>query len=1045
MKTCIRSTIVLMFWLFVVGILQAGAQKVTVKGTVVSAQDELLAGVSVVETGTTNGTITDMNGNFTISLSKIPSELTFSYLGFITQKVNVIQSNKGLEIVLREDVEQLEEVVVVGYGTQKKASLTGSVVAIDNTQLMTTKGTNIQNMLTGKLPGLRVVQNTSEPGQFTNMFDIRGLGSPLFVIDGVPRDEFARLDPNDIESISILKDASAAIYGVRAANGVVLITTKTGAKQKASIEYNGYYGIQTPAEILKPVNAYNYGTLRNEQSMRNINTPSKKYSDQWFQDLANGLMPDTDWYDAIMRNTAPQQQHNISVKGGTDKVSYYINGGYNSQESFWKTNSNNYKRYNLRTNLDAEVIKGLKVAVKLNFIMDETKRQATGSDVIFKDLWSSLPIEPIYANNKAPYYNHPASANVAHNVAALIHPEVSGEVSNKKTMLQSNLALNYKLPFIKGLSTNFMFSYDKTFNDNSTFTKGYNEYTYNEANDTYNTYPMNGKTKLDRFYSTSFARLWNWSINYENTFVDRHHVNAMLLWEESYSQGYDLSGSRYMSIPIPYLFAGDADGQITTGSGLTEKANKALVGRINYDFKDKYLFEFTFRYDGSSKFPKGKQWGFFPSVQLGYRISEEAFFKEKIPFINNLKIRGSWGKLGDDGASQFQFVEGYDYPVSGAANMKPAGAVFGGTFVNGIGFRNAPNLDLTWYTSKMKNIGLDADLWNGLLGISVDLFQRDRDGLLANPITEAPQTFGTGFSQANLNGDRTKGFEIELRHYNRVNKNFNYHITGFVSLTRSMVTKRNQMTYSNSWDNWRNNPLNRYQDIWFAYGENGIYHSWDQISNSIYANSGSLPGDPIYEDWNGDGVIDGDDMHPIATTTNAGSSWDGKRNYPLMNFALSFGAQYKWFDLNVQFQGAAMSYVSYGEQLIAPFREDTNALELLLDRWRPANPDIDPYDPSAQWISGRFPYGFVRADMNSKFNIQNGAYVRLKNIELGFTVPKNIVTKKLNVSNLRLFVNAYNLFTITKIVDLDPEKPTEHNGYMYPLNRVFNFGGTLTF
>lgn len=691
MKTCIRSTIVLMFWLFVVGILQAGAQKVTVKGTVVSAQDELLAGVSVVETGTTNGTITDMNGNFTISLSKIPSELTFSYLGFITQKVNVIQSNKGLEIVLREDVEQLEEVVVVGYGTQKKASLTGSVVAIDNTQLMTTKGTNIQNMLTGKLPGLRVVQNTSEPGQFTNMFDIRGLGSPLFVIDGVPRDEFARLDPNDIESISILKDASAAIYGVRAANGVVLITTKTGAKQKASIEYNGYYGIQTPAEILKPVNAYNYGTLRNEQSMRNINTPSKKYSDQWFQDLANGLMPDTDWYDAIMRNTAPQQQHNISVKGGTDKVSYYINGGYNSQESFWKTNSNNYKRYNLRTNLDAEVIKGLKVAVKLNFIMDETKRQATGSDVIFKDLWSSLPIEPIYANNKAPYYNHPASANVAHNVAALIHPEVSGEVSNKKTMLQSNLALNYKLPFIKGLSTNFMFSYDKTFNDNSTFTKGYNEYTYNEANDTYNTYPMNGKTKLDRFYSTSFARLWNWSINYENTFVDRHHVNAMLLWEESYSQGYDLSGSRYMSIPIPYLFAGDADGQIATGSGLTEKANKALVGRINYDFKDKYLFEFTFRYDGSSKFPKGKQWGFFPSVQLGYRISEEAFFKEKIPFINNLKIRGSWGKLGDDGASQFQFVEGYDYPVSGAANMKPAGAVFGGTFVNGIGFRNAPN------------------------------------------------------------------------------------------------------------------------------------------------------------------------------------------------------------------------------------------------------------------------------------------------------------------------------------------------------------------
>jgi TonB-linked SusC/RagA family outer membrane protein len=1023
---------------------QGFAQTKIVTGIVTDKQTgEEIIGANVTIVGTNKGVVTDTNGKFSL---EVPSDaaLTISFIGYVSQRITV-GNQSALTIQMSEDATALEEVVVVGYGTQKKATLTGSVVAINNEQITVTKSGNVQNMFTGKLPGLRVVQKTSEPGQFTNQFDIRGLGNPLLIVDGVPRGDLPRMDANDIESVSILKDAAAAIYGVRAANGVVLITTKNGEKGKTKIEYSGYYGIQMPAEILEPINAYDRALLFNETTMRNTTAPVKTYDNAYFEQLLNGELPDTDWYAEIMRKTAPQQQHNASVSGGSEKINYYVNLGYNEQGSFFKTNSANYERYNLRSNLSADITKDLKAAVRLNMIMDETNRQNYSTWTIFKALWRSKPTDPVYANNTKPYYFHPTSGDIE-NVVALINPNESGYVSDKKNIFQSNLSLNYDVPFLKGLSATFMFSFDKTYNDNTNFKKEFNEYVYNATNDTYQTYIRNSKTSLNRAYSTSYSTLWNASVNYDNLFDDIHHVNAMFLYEESYSQGYDFSASRYFDIPIPYLFAGNTTDQVGTGSGLSESANKALIGRLNYDFSGRYLLELAFRYDGSSKFPKGKQWGFFPSVQLGYRISEEAFFKNVFPFVQNLKIRGSWGILGDDSASQFQFIEGFDYPQSSHDRQTlPRGYVFGNSFVNALGFRNAPNMDITWYTATMKNLGLDADLWNGLFGFSLDFFQRDRDGLLDTPSIIVPGTFGAGISQANLNADRNKGFEVELRHYNRVNRDLSYNVTGHVSMTRAMLTKKVQPPRSNSLDYWRNNQEGRYTDIWFGKGASGTYQSYEEIANSIYSNAGTLPGDPIYEDWNGDGVIDSDDDHPIATTTNPTANFDGKLNYPLMNFGLTLGGQWKWFDLSILFQGAAMSYISYGEQLLEPLAWDGNALELLFDRWHPVDPDKDPYDPSNDWISGFYPYGKTRADINSEFTIQNGAYVRLKNLELGFTLPANIVSGKLGVKNLRLFVNTYNVLTITGVKGLDPEKPSETYGYLYPLNRTVNLGGTLTF
>jgi TonB-linked SusC/RagA family outer membrane protein len=1029
-------------------VIQGFAQTKTVTGTVTDKQTgEEIISATVMIVGTANGTVTDVNGRF--SLSDVPANavLTISYIGYVTQRVTV-GNQSNLVIQLNEDVAALEEVIVVGYGTQKKATLTGSVVAVNNEQIIATKNLNIQNMLSGKLPGLRVIQKTSEPGQFTNQFDIRGLGSPLLVVDGVPRGDFPRMDPNDIESVSILKDASAAIYGMRAANGVVLVTTKKGEKGKAKIEYSGYYGIQTPAEMLKPLNAWDRAILYNETTMRSTSTPLTTYDDAYFERLRNGEMPDTDWYGAVLNSTAPQQQHNVSISGGSEKIDYYFNFGYNDQGSFFKTNSANYNRYNLRLNLGAQITEDLRATIKLNTMMDETNRQNMSSWEIFKMLWRSRPTEPVYANNTAPYFYHP---DVEFNPAAVIHPELAGYVNDKKNLFQSNMQLDYSVPYIKGLTASVMFSYDKTYNDNSNFKREYNEYRYNAVTDTYEGgWLRNSKTNLSRSYSNSYTTLWNARLNYDNTFIDTHHVNALLLYEESYNQGYDFRASRYFEIPIPYLFAGNAENQEGTGSGLTENASRALAGRLNYDYLGKYIAEFSFRYDGSSKFPKGKQWGFFPSALLAYRISEESFIKDNFSFVQNLKIRGTWGKLGDDGASEFQFIEGYDYPQSYHNKQNvPRGYVFGTTFVNALGFRNAPNPDLTWYTATMKNIGIDADLWNGLFGFSLDLFRRDRDGLLDTPAIVVPGTFGSGISQANLNADRTKGFEVELKHHYRIGE-FDYNVSGFVQMTRNMWTKRLQPERSNSYDYWRNNIVGRYNDIWFGKGANGVYQSYDDIANSVYSNSGTLPGDPIYEDWNGDGTIDDQDKYPIATTTSSntnlpGTNLNDTRNYPLMNFGMTLNCQWKWFDFMALFQGAAMSYVGYGEQLLNPLSWDGNALEMLFDRWHPTDPKRDPYDPGNTWSSGYYPYGKTRAEETSAFNIQSGAYLRLKSAELGVTIPKNWLFAKTGVKNMRVFVNSYNILTFTGVRGLDPEKTSETYGYLYPLNRTINFGGTLTF
>lgn len=1032
-------------------ILAQNAKSVT--GVVKDENGEPIIGASVRVAGSkSTGAVTDMDGKFILSVPS-KSTLEISYVGYVTQKVKVTGANQ-YNLDMHEDSQSLNAVVVVGYGTQKKATLTGAVSSINNEELSLTKSQDAKNMLTGKVAGVRVTQNTSEPGEFGyGNFDIRGYGgSPLIVVDGVPRGNFERLDPSEIESISVLKDASAAIYGVRGGNGVILVTTKKGNTGKAKVEYSMYYGIQTPAEVLQPVGAIDRMTLFNEKTMRSQTDPRLTYDDAAFQQYYDGTKVSTDWYAAVMAKTAPQQQHNVSISGGNGKLDYFVNFGYMDQQGFYKSKDMDYNRYNLRSNLNAQITKNLKMGVRLSATIDKRDRPYYDSWQIFNYLWRSTPDSPIYANNTAPYYYHP-SGNID-NPVAMMDKDVVGYKTNNNKILSSTFDATYNVPGVKGLSLKGLFSYDNTIQDNTQWKKQYNDYLYDATTNSYSAYTKQGPSNINRYYGNSWSTLWQASVNYDNTFAEAHHVTGLILYEESYSKGDNFSGARNSSLQLPYLYAGDKDADMLADGGkISELARKSIVGRVNYDYKGRYMAEFSFRYDGSSKFADGHRWGFFPSVSGGWRMSEESFIKDNLKFVDNLKIRGSWGSMGDDGAADFQWLTGYDYPYNGyTINNYSSGYIFGGNVINALGFHSLPNTNITWYKIKTLNIGLDADLWKGLFGITVEYFKRNRDGLLSKRVGQVPGSLGANMPQENLNSDQTQGLEIELRHRNSIGQDFHYNVKGNISLTRSKYRHLERTPSGNSYANWQDrNNNNRYNDIWFGYSGNGRYNSYDQIANSGAYGMGNganatLPGDYQYEDWNHDGVIDDMDKHPIATTLSSGnfSDFQNKRNYPLMNFGITLGADWKGFDLNLAFQGSAMSYIAYGEQLSSPLAWEGNALDLFMDRWHPADAKQDPYDPTTQWVSGYYAYGGKTPDSNSTFAIQKGDYLRLKSAEIGYTIPRQWLSF-LGVQNLRVYMNAYNLFTITGVKGLDPEHPAQMYGYMYPLNRSYNFGASITF
>ncbi len=1009
-----------------------------ISGIVTDAEGVPLVGVSIIEKGTTNGTTSNEGGRFDINVTDRTAVLVFSHTGFTPREMIIPGNTTNLQVVLQKVSGSMDEVVVVGYTTQKRANLTGAVSDVKGDEIIATKNENVQNMLTGRLPGLRVTQTSSEPGSFAVQMDIRAMGSPLIVIDGVPRDNEAlqRLDPNDIDNISILKDATAAVYGVRAANGVVLVTTKRGRAGKSELSYSGSYLFQFPSGLPGTVDAVDNMILRNEASMHRLQGQTHVYSDDQINEYKSGAKTSTNWKDLVFKAYGPQTIHNVSATGGTDKLKYYFGAGYEYQGSFFKTDDLNYKKYNIRSTITANITDHLKAEVLMNFITDEQDRSDVDSWWIIRGFWKVGPFFPAYANNDPTKLNY-NDRNDGDNPVAYINSSVVGNRKYMRKWIQPAAKLRYDFPLVKGLYIQEMVSYDWNMWDFSRYGREYQVYKYDDASKTYQGFSLNSPSQAERGMVTRNQLLSQSTIGYDKKF-GVHNVSGLLVWETQKRWADNFNAKRNLILPIPYLFAGVAEGQIGSmnPNDIYEMTNLGLVGTFHYDYASKYLLDYSFRYDGSSKFASGHQWGYFPSVAAAWRISEEKFFKAALPAIDQLKLRASYGLVGDDGASSYQFISGYNYPTGGSdRRWFTAGYVFGNSFLASADNKGIPNPQITWFTARTFNAGFDFSAWNGLLGVTAEYFSRKRDGLLARRYGGIPTVVGAGLPEENINSDRTYGYELQLSHRNRIG-DLAYGLKGMVSLVRIMRLYVERGPIGSSWSNWKNNQNDRLQGVSTLLDGAGQYQNWNDIWNSkTYTDAGTLPGDYKYVDWNGDGEINGNDAHPLRFNQN-----------PWMNFSLSGDAQYKGFDASFLFQGQAMATTSYGEKIQDPLWGGgySGILDQFTSRWHPTDPTADPYSTKTAWEQGTYAYTGSRPEYWSTFNTVNAAYLRLKNVELGYSIPAAII-KRVGISGIRVYASAYNLVTFTKVKYIDPEHNNDLWGYIYPLNKSVSLGINVRF
>lgn len=1025
------------------------AQGIMVKGKVVDQHNEPVIGATVgVDKGKAK-TVTDIDGNYTLQVPA-NAQVAVNYIGMKPATQNV-GGRRELNFVLQDDVNQLQDVVVVGYGTQKRGSITGSVAAVKGDEMIRTKNENPQNMLTGRVAGVRVWQKSSEPGSYNNNFDVRGMGTPLFIIDGVPRDmsDFQRMNADDIQDISVLKDASASIYGLRSANGVVLVTTKKGQAGQTKFSYNGSYTIQSPKSMPKLLDAYKTMTLYNERNLNNVNGGSKIYTDEMFDEFRNGTRRETDWNNLIFAKTSPQTNHNITVSGGNDKTQYFVSFGAFYQEGFFKSGDLNYHKYNITSNLTTEVYRGLKLSLNINAMTDKQNNPYCTSTDIIRNYWRQGVLFPAYADEAGTMLNYDG-LDLEENTVAKMTADISGYRRYKQSQVLTSGIFEYDFGtltnVLKGLKAKVMFSYDYHLNNNTIYRKQYYQYAFDPATQLYKQklYASSAPSNLRREHYDTQQFLSQYTLSYNRDFGP-HSVAAVVGMETQRRTGDNFYAMRNLAFSSPYLFNGVEEGQIANSAtgGIYSAIYNAFIGRLNYSFAQRYLVEGQFRYDGSSKFAKGHRWGFFPSVSLGWVVSEEPWFK-KIEFlkgIDQLKLRASYGEMGDDSGANYDWVAGYTYPSTsgnsekGYYNQYAPGFIFGSQFVYAATPMAIPNELISWYKAKTFNVGVDFDTNNKLFGFSLDYFSRKMTGLYEYRTSEFPTVIGANPPRENANSSRNFGMELELRHHNRIGRNFVYNVKGIVTITRQKyLTAIQNGPYANAYDQWRNDHLNnRYQGVQFGYEGNGRYHNWDEIWNeTLYHEKDLLPGDYKYLDWNGDGEINSQDEHPYAFDQT-----------PWMNYSLSIDCAYKGFDFSMLWQGSALGSMSYEEPLYSIWGQNGGgALEQYWDRWHPADENADPYDPNTKWVKGYYAYTGHYPSANSTFNRVSTAYLRLKQIELGYTLPKWKVFSSLN---LRVYANAYNLFTITGVKFVDPEHPSDDLGRLYPLNRTYTFGVQVSF
>ena len=1009
-------------------------QQQVVTGKVTDSQTgEAMPGVNIQVKGITIGAITDAGGKYSLSVTDRNATLVFSFIGYIDQEIP-LNGKTTLDVALVSEVTGLDEVVVVGYGTTKKVNLTGSLSSVDTKVIKSISSTNIVTGLAGKLPGLRVLQRTNEPGAFNTTFDIRGYGTPLIVVDGIVRNDFTRFNNDEIESITVLKDATAAVYGVQAANGVILVTTKKGAIGKPVITYNTSYEFQkiTNNQGQQDVgSSYDFAVLTTEmQIYQGTNPSATTYSPEDLQKFKDGTYPaGTDWLGLIYRKYANSMKHNLNITGGNERIKYFTSLGYNNDLGIFKTGDLNYQQYNVRSSVTGKITDNLSAQLNIDGIYSNKNGTSYTADQVFHYTRMNKPIYPVYANNTAPYLQ---DLEYPYHPLACIDKDISGYTKTVGKTFQANFSLDYNFKMISGLSAKFMLGFYNNDQFTKTWRKKFSVYTYDSLNDLYKvTGIQNSPSNLEGdFYPLRRTTVLG-QLNYEKSFLQKHNVKASLVFESRHENTDDLWAKKEFAIDVDQFFAGVAqNAQVNSGNinSIYENANQNFIGRFNYDYSGKYLVEFGYNYGGSSKFPKGKRWGFFPYISAGWRLSDENFIKDNLDFVTNLKLRGSYGQMGDDNASTYQFMTGYNYP---SGNY-----IFNNVLMPGLGFRGMPNPNITWFTVTTKNIGVDLSLFNDLLMFQLDIFQRDRSGLLATRALTIPASVGASLPQENLNKDRRKGFELVVGHRNKVGT-LSYGVSANVTYTRGMPTYVERTPDGNSYLNWRNNTTNRWDNMVWGYKYIGQFQTVDEIMSSPLqdqqGNKTLMPGDLKYEDMNKDGILSSLDMIPICRSET-----------PDVNYSLNIDLTWKKFDLNLYFQGASNFNRAYGGYLATPLRWGRNSIKAFNNRWH----HEDIYDVNSPWVPGYYPptggIALVPSDTwASTYWRPDAAFLRFKSAELGYSFESSLL-KKVNIQNLRIYVSGFNIYTFTKLKYLDPEMRSS-TGEGYPITRDTNFGLTVTF
>lgn len=1000
---------------------------ITITGIVRDEGSQPMVGAIVYSPEYNIATMTDNKGWYSITVPRTGIEIQVSFIGYKTFSFTV--GNKAVQNVLLEDeTHTLDDAVVVAYGTQRKATVTGSVAAVSTKDLLQSPQANISNALAGRMPGLLSVQRSGEPGNDASTLRIRGVGTfagdqdPLIMVDGIETENYNNIDPNEIESITILKDASAtAVYGVRGANGVLLIQTKRGELGKPKVSLSTNVAFTTFPELRENMNSYEWATALNQayaydSYISGSYTP--QYSDEQIEHYRTGdspiLYPSTDWYDYMLKDYSMQTQSNINIRGGSKRVKYFFSLGYFTQDGMLNTNvvpqdydyQVKYRRYNFRSNFDINITRDLTASVDVSMQIDNKRGPNWGVEGLFEQLSSTPPnASPGVIDGNIITLNQITNSSwsplTAYN---------KGWVDNYGNTLNGSVRLNYKIDWLlKGLKLRAAISYQSYNMEKKTFETEKVTYDARPGDGDQVLYVPNGDPQVTRTGSETSRnrRIYlEGGIEWNNKFGG-HSVGALLLYTQS----------KYHSPDLAYLIPNGYQG---------------VVGRVTYDYEGRYLAEFNIGYNGTENFAEGRRFGWFPSFSLGWVPTDEAFFP-KNDVLTFLKIRGSYGVVGNDkvGGDRFLYVPtSYTF----TASDKPA-YYFGEVGLNYQGYRGSyegkiGNEYLTWEKAKKLNVGLDAHFLKEKIALTVEWFLENRDNILTNRGT-IPEIIGANMPAYNLGRMRNTGWEGELSFSDRWGE-FRFFAKGNFTYAHNTILEQDEAEWPNA---YQYRTGHRYGQF-FGYVAEGLFNTWEEVNDvnrPVYQwnNNKMQPGDIKYKDINGDGYINDQDIVPI-----------GYSDFPEIMFGLSIGGSWKGLDFSVLFQGATHVSTQPSRRTMRGFYTNTGASKDLLKSW-----SQERYEQGLEIVYPR--YSVTNDTHNyvlSTFWLEDATYLRIKSAEIGYTLTTRWLSKA-GISSARIYINGNNLLTFCNLFPgEDPEYPTmEANSEPYPLTRVYNIGVNINF